>query len=144
MRYKYIYKPILHYSMSTKLTDVYFDELPKFPSIKPSAIGRQLGKTVFTAASFSIVPNPAADPNSIYHNRRVHTTNLKRIDPNTYDEITGKVWVIPFTVDTLLPLTEVTQRIDAALDKLGLYTNWEINYNDYTITAIEKNKVELK
>ena len=118
--------------------------MPKFPNIRPTAIGRQLGKTDLTAASFSIVPEPAADPNSIYHNKRVHTTNLRRIDTNTHEEVIGKVWVIPFTVDTLLPLTEVTQRIDAALDKLGLYTNWEINYNDYTITAMEKNKVELK
>jgi len=74
----------------------------------------------------------------------VHTASRKRIDPNTYDEITDKLWQIPFTVDTLLPLTEITERIDKAMDKLGLYTNWEINYNDYTITAIEKNKVELK
>ena len=144
MRYKYIYKPILHYSMSTILTDKYFPDMPKFPDIKATAIGRQQGKTDLTAASFGIVPNPMADPNSIYHNKRVHTTNLRRVDPNTYEEVIGKAWVIPFTVDTLLPLTEVTQRIDAALDKLGLYTNWKINYNDYTITAIEKNKVELK
>jgi len=144
LSYKYVYKPILHYSMSTKLTDKYFPDMPKFPDIKATAAGRQLGKTDLTAASFSIVPDPAADPNSIYHNKRVHTASRKRIDPNTYDEITDKLWQIPFTVDTLLPLTEITERIDKAMDKLGLYTNWEINYNDYTITAVEKIKVELK
>jgi hypothetical protein len=88
--------------------------------------------------------SPAPLPNKIYYNKRVHTTNLRRVDPNTFDEVIEKAWVIPFTVDHNLPVSEITARIDTAMDILGLYNYWKINYNDYTIIATEKIKAELK
>jgi hypothetical protein len=74
-------------------------------------------------------------PNKIYYNKRVHKQNIKRVDPNTFDEVTEQEWRIPFTVDNNLPVSEITERIDKAMDKLRLYTYWKINYNDYTISA---------
>jgi hypothetical protein len=65
----------------------------------------------------------------------VHKQNIKRVDPNTFDEVTEQEWRIPFTVDNNLPVSEITERIDKAMDKLRLYTYWKINYNDYTISA---------
>lgn len=73
--------------------------------------------------------------NKIYYNKRVHKQNIMRVDPNTFDQVTEQEWRIPFTVDNNLPVSEITERIDAAMDKLGLYTYWKINYNDYTISA---------
>ena len=126
--------------------------MPKFPTIKPTAIGRQLGKTDLgtyvniwqTPQGNGAVAHIPSMANLIFHNKRVHVTNLKRLDANTYEEITERVWEIPFTVDTLIPLVEITQRLDSALDKLGLYTNWKINYNDYNITATEQIREKLK
>ena len=118
------------------LKDTYFSDMPDFPQIMTTpnvSVDTVNGRV-----------NPAPFPNKIYHNKRVHTTNLKRIDPNTFNETIEKAWVIPFTVDHNLPVSEITERIDNAMDKLGLYTYWKINYNDYTITATEKIRVELK
>jgi hypothetical protein len=75
--------------------------------------------------------------NLIFHARRVHTTTIQRTDANTYDEITERVWEIPFTVDHSLQLADITQRIDTVMDKLALYTSWHICYNLYIISATE-------
>jgi len=121
----------------SQLKDSFFSDMPDFPSTVST-------QTNGPAGTLNGYVNTAPLPNKIYYNKRVHTTNLKRLDPNTYDEVIEKAWVIPFTVDNNLPVSEITERIDKAMDKLGLYTYWKINYNDYTITATEKNKVELK
>jgi len=121
----------------SQLKDSFFSDMPDFPSTVST-------QTNGPAGTLNGYVNTAPLPNKIYYNKRVHTTNLKRLDPNTYDEVIEKAWVIPFTVDNNLPVSEITERIDKAMDKLGLYTYWKINYNDYTITATERNKVELK
>ena len=117
----------------SQLKDSYFADMPDFPS------------TVTTRGNGSVngYLSPAPLPNKIYYNKRVHTTNLRRIDPNTFDEVIEKTWVIPFTVDHTLPVSEITERIDKAMDKIGLYNYWKINYNDYTITAVEKLAVTI-
>ena len=99
--------------------DAYFGDLPDFPSI------------------FGAEPNT----NSIYHNKRVNTINHKRLNTHTREEITERVWQIPFAADQSISLTQITLRIDRALDKLGLYTYWRICYNDHIITATEHIKV---
>ena len=115
--------------------------MPDFPHIMatPNISTRKNGSIDTTNGYVS----PAPVPNRIYYNKRVHTTNLRRVDPNTFDEVIEKAWVIPFTVDNNLPVSEITERIDTAMDKLGLYTYWKINYNDYTITAVEKLAVTI-
>ena len=120
----------------SQLKDSYFGDMPDFPSII-GAVGSSVDPTLNGYVS------PAPLPNKIYYNKRVHTTNLRRIDPNTFDEVIEKAWAIPFTVDNNLPVSEITERIDAAMDKIGLYTYWKINYNDYTIIATEKIKVTV-
>ena len=121
----------------SQLKDSYFGDMPEFPSIT--------GPVGFPAVDTTNgYVSTAPLPNKIYHNRREHYSNLKRIDPNTFDEVIEKAWVIPFTVDSNLPVSEITERIDKAMDKIGLYNYWKINYNDYTIIATEKIKAELK
>ena len=117
----------------SQLKDSYFADMPDFPS----TVGFPAVDTTNGYAS------PAPLPNKIYYNKRVHTTNLRRVDPNTFDEVIEKTWVIPFTVDHTLPVSEITERIDTAMDKIGLYNYWKINYNDYTITAVEKLAVTI-
>ena len=131
----------------SQLKDSYFSDMPDFPSIT-GAIGSSVNPGIATRANGSIDTtngylSPAPVPNKIYYNRRVHTTNLRRVDPNTFDEVIEKTWVIPFTVDHTLPVSEITERIDTAMDKIGLYNYWKINYNDYTITAVEKLAVTI-
>lgn len=128
---------------ASQLKDSYFGDMPDFPSIT-GPIGSSVNPGIATRANGSIDPTYISPlPNKIYHNRREHYSNLKRIDPNTFDEVIEKAWVIPFTVDHNLPVSEITARIDNAMDKLGLYNYWKINYNDYTITATEKIKVTV-
>ena len=129
------------------LKDSYFSDMPDFPSIT-GAVGSSVNPGIATRANGSIDTtngylSPAPPPNRIYYNKRVHTTNLRRVDPNTFDEVIEKTWVIPFTVDHTLPVSEITERIDTAMDKIGLYNYWKINYNDYTITAVEKLAVTI-
>ena len=113
----------------SKLKDSFFSDMPDFPS------------TVTTRGDISVdtvngyVNTTLLVPNKIYYNKRVHKQNIKRVDPNTFDEVTEQEWRIPFTVDNNLPVSEITARIDVAMDNLGLYTYWKINYNDYTISA---------
>jgi len=120
----------------SKLKDSFFSDMPAFPHIMTTP-----NISVDTVNGYV---SPAPFPNKIYYNKRVHTTNLRRVDPNTFDEVIEKAWVIPFTVDNNLPVSEITERIDKAMDKIGLYNYWKINYNDYTIIATEKIKAELK
>ena len=131
----------------SQLKDSYFANMPDFPSIT-GAVGSSFNPGIATRANGSIDTtngylSPAPPPNRIYYNKRVHTTNLRRVDPNTFDEVIEKTWVIPFTVDHTLPVSEITERIDTAMDKIGLYNYWKINYNDYTITAVEKLAVTI-
>ena len=104
----------------SQLKDSYFGDMPDFPHIM---------------ATPNISVSSAPFPNKIYHNKKVHKQNIRRVDPNTFDEVTEQEWRIPFTVDNNLPVSEITQRIDNAMDKLRLYTYWRICYNDYTISA---------
>ena len=131
----------------SQLKDSFFSDMPEFPSIT-GPVGSSVNSTIPVGANGSVDTlngylSPAPLPNKIYHNRRMHYSNLKRIDPNTFDEVIEKAWVIPFTVDHNLPVSEITARIDIAMDILGLYNYWKINYNDYTITATEKIKVTI-
>jgi len=109
----------------SKLKDSFFSDMPNFPST--------VGFPAVDTTNGYLSPAPL--PNKIYYNKRVHKQNIKRVDPNTFDEVTEQEWRIPFTVDNNLPVSEITQRIDNAMDKLRLYTYWKINYNDYTISA---------
>ena len=109
------------------LKDTYFSDMPDFPQIMTtpnSSVDTVNGRV-----------SPVPFPNKIYYNKKVHKQNIKRVDPNTFDEVTEQEWRIPFTVDTTLPVSEITERIDNAMDKIALYTYWKINYNDYTISA---------
>lgn len=127
----------------SQLKDSYFSDMPEFPSTT-GPIGSSVNPGIATRANGSIYPTYISPlPNKIYYNRREHYSNLKRIDPNTFDEVIEKAWVIPFTVDSNLPVSEITERIDKAMDKIGLYNYWKINYNDYTIIATEKIKVTV-
>lgn len=130
---------------ASQLKDSYFADMPDFPSVN-GAIGSNANPTLPTRANGSINLDQlrTPPPNKIYFNRRMHVSDTKRVDPNMLDEIIERVWQIPFTVDTNLPVSEITERIDKAMDKLGLYTYWKINYNGYNITAYEKIKFELK
>ena len=107
------------------LKDSYFSDMPDFPSTRANG-------SVDTVNGYVNTTSPL---NKIYHNRRAYTQSIKRTDPNTFMEVIEKEWRIPFTVDINLPVSEITERIDTSMDKLGLYTYWKINYNDYTISA---------
>ena len=125
----------------SQLKDSYFADMPDFPHIMATPnISTRANGSIDTLNGYV---SPAPVPNKIYYNKRVHTTNLRRVDPNTFDEVIEKTWVIPFTVDHTLPVSEITERIDTAMDKIGLYNYWKINYNDYTITAVEKLAVTI-
>ena len=114
----------------SQLKDSYFSDMPAFPSIVSNTLLDGLKGSLSVNGTVTL---PGL--NKIFHNKKVHKQNIKRVDPNTFDEVTEQEWVIPFTVDARLPVSEITQRIDDALDKLRLYTYWRINYNDYTISA---------
>jgi len=122
----------------SKLKDSFFSDMPDFPST--GAIGSSVNPGITTRANgpadtLNGYVNTTPVPNRIYYNKRVHKQNIKRVDPNTFDEVTEQEWRIPFTVDNNLPVSEITERIDTAMDKIALYTYWKINYNDYTISA---------
>ena len=119
-----ISSPLEQHVPST-LKDTHFGDVPGFPSIRANGSVDTLNGYV----------SPVPFPNKIYYNKRVHKQNIKRVDPNTFDEVTEQEWRIPFTVDNNLPVSEITERIDKAMDKIALYTYWKINYNDYTISA---------
>jgi hypothetical protein len=104
--------------------------MPDFPSIVSNTLLDGLKGSLSVNGSVTL---PGL--NKIFHNKKVHKQNIKRVDPNTFDEVTEQEWRIPFTVDNNLPVSEITERIDKAMDKLRLYTYWRINYNDYTISA---------
>ena len=112
----------------SQLKDSFFSDMPDFPSTVST-------QTNGPAGTLNGYVNTASLLNKIYYNKRVHKQNIKRVDPNTFDEVTEQEWRIPFTVDNNLPVSEITERIDKAMDKLRLYTYWKINYNDYTISA---------
>ena len=112
----------------SQLKDSFFSDMPDFPATVST-------QTNGPAGTLNGYVNTTLVPNRIYYNRRVHKQNIRRVDPNTFDEVTEQEWRIPFAVDNNLPVSEITERIDAAMDKLRLYTYWRINYNDYTISA---------
>jgi len=113
----------------SQLKDSFFSDVPDFPA----AVSTQTNGPADTLNGYVNTTLPVL--NRIYYNRRVHKQNILRVDPNTFDEVTEQEWRIPFAVDNNLPVSEITERIDAAMDKLRLYTYWRINYNDYTISA---------
>ena len=92
----------------------------------------QLIDSVFTTSN---IAGTIRYKNTIYHNKRSFSQTRKWIEPNTFKEVIEREWRIPFSVDNNLPVSEITERIDYAMDKIGLYTYWKINYNDYTISA---------
>ena len=100
------------------------------------AVGSSVNPGIATRANGSIDPTlNVGYKNTIYHNKRTFTQTIKCTDRNTFTEVIEREWRIPFTVDDNLPVSEITERIDNAMDKIGLYTYWKINYNDYTISA---------
>lgn len=113
----------------SQLKDSFFSDMPDFPS----TVSTQTNGPAGTLNGY--VNTTLLVLNKIYYNKRVHKQNIMRVDPNTFDQVTEQEWRIPFTVDNNLPVSEITERIDKAMDKLGLYTYWKINYNDYTISA---------
>jgi len=118
--------PLDQYVTTPSHLDTHFGDVPGFPSIRANGSADTLNGYVNTTLLVL---------NKIYYNKRVHKQNIKRVDPNTFDEVTEQEWRIPFTVDNNLPVSEITERIDKAMDKIALYTYWKINYNDYTISA---------
>lgn len=106
--------------------------MPDFPST--GAIGSGVNPTPPTRANGSAeIPKTNT---ILFWKRMCIGTNNRTLTPD-YD-LLSREWEIPFTVDTSLPVSEITERIDTAMDKLGLYTKWKINYNNYTILALQE------
>jgi hypothetical protein len=76
--------------------------------------------------------------NKIYFSKKVYNQTLKTYDPNGQYDTVRVIWEIPFSVDVNEPVTELTQRIHAAMTAKKIYKHWDINFSNFTILAVEE------
>jgi hypothetical protein len=77
-------------------------------------------------------------PNTIFFTKkRLHET-VKRYDTNRSEDVIEKIWDIPFSADTEEAVTELTQRLQRVMTLQKIYKQWEIDFNNFNIRAIEQ------
>ena len=77
-------------------------------------------------------------PNTIFFTKkRLHET-VKRYDTNRSEDVIEKIWDIPFSVDSTEVVTELTQRLQRVMTLQKIYKQWEIDFNNFNIRAIEQ------
>ena len=77
-------------------------------------------------------------PNTIFFTKkRLHET-LKRYDHSRCEDVIEKIWDIPFSVDSTEVVTELTQRLQRVMTLQKIYKQWEIDFNNFNIRAIQE------
>ena len=102
------------------------------PDVKPT-----LPLTLDVKPVFSTKPGEPT-LNKIYFSKKVYNQTLKTYDPNGYADTTRVIWEIPFSVDANESVTELVQRIQAVMTAQKIYRHWDINFNTFTILAVEE------
>jgi len=123
--------PLLTDSM---LADSYFNGQPGFPSIRQTSTASW--PSVLDGSNIPAVPRPGL--NKIYFNKKTLKETVERYNPNSLQHETAQVWEIPFSVDVNEPVTELTQKIQAVMVAKKIYKHWDINFNTFTILAVEE------
>jgi len=135
--------------MSTTITspplDSQFRDGPVLPTIRgtPTASWPSVDPDVKPTLPRTSDVNPHVLPvapilNKIYFSKKVYNKTLKTYDPNGYADTTRVIWEIPFSVDANESVTELTQRIHAVMTAQKIYRHWDINFNTFTILAVEE------
>jgi hypothetical protein len=103
--------------------------MPTIPSIRQTS-------TASWPTVNGTIPRPTAlQLNKIYFNKKILKESVQRYNPNTLQSEVAQIWEIPFSVDVEIPVTELTQRIQAVMTAKKIYRNWDINMNTFLITA---------
>jgi hypothetical protein len=111
------------------LSTSYFGTMPTIPSIRQTS-------TASWPTVNGTIPRPTAlQLNKIYFNKKILKESVQRYNPNTLQSEVAQIWEIPFSVDVEIPVTELTQRIQAVMTAKKIYRNWDINMNTFLITA---------
>ena len=77
-------------------------------------------------------------PNTVFFTKkRLHET-VKRYDTNRSEDVIEKIWDIPFSADTEEAVTELTQRLQRVMTLQKIYKQWEIDFNNFNIRAIQE------
>lgn len=108
-------------STTTIPNDSVFPTMPSFPSIRKPIVRRP----------------PPLKLNKIYFNKKQLADTYRELHTDKGPTILH-IWNIPFSCDVEIPVTELTQRIDAAMEKTMGYAEWTIDYYQFLIKAIEK------
>ena len=102
-----------------------FPTMPAFPSIRAQA------------DTVSVTQSPAPELNRIYFNKKQLADTYRELHTDKSPTI-RHIWEIPFSCDADTPVTELTRRIDAAMEKTMSYSDWTIDYSQFIIKAVEK------
>jgi hypothetical protein len=104
--------------------------MPTFPTIRQTPTASW--PTVDINGTISV---QSPQLNKIYFNKKTLLETNKRYNASKYLDITEQIWEIPFSVDVEVPVTELTQRIQAVMTAKKIYKHWDINFNTFLISA---------
>ena len=129
--------PLEQYVTAPSHLDSQFSEMPGFPTI------RQIPNASWPTVAPDVKPVFSTKPgeptlNKIYFSKKVYNQTLKTYDPNGYADTVRVIWEIPFSVDANESVTELVQRIQAVMTAQKIYRHWDINFNTFTILAVEE------
>ena len=110
--------------------------MPTFPSVRrPPPLNNTVVPPV---APIMTMEEYLKKPNTIFFTKkRLHET-VKRYDTNRNEDVIEKIWDIPFSADTEEAVTELTQRLQRVMTLQKIYKQWEIDFNNFNIRAIEQ------
>jgi len=113
-----------------------FPSMPTFPSVRrPPPLNNTVVPPV---APIMTMEEYLKKPNTIFFTKkRLHET-VKRYDTNRSEDVIEKIWDIPFSADTEEAVTELTQRLQRVMTLQKIYKQWEIDFNNFNIRAIEQ------
>jgi hypothetical protein len=107
-----------------------FPTMPAFPSIRNIPIDLK-----------PVVRRPPPILNKIYFNKKTLKETVQRYNATKNNVEIVHFWDIPFSVDVETPVTELTQRIHKVMTNKKIYKNWDINFNTFTIIAIQVDEI---
>jgi hypothetical protein len=111
-----------------------------FPSMPSIATVRRAtpSNAVTPVAPIMTMEEYMKKPNTIFFTKkRLHET-VKRYDTNRSEDVIEKIWDIPFSVDSTEAVTELTQRLQRVMTLQKIYKQWEIDFNNFNIRAIQE------
>ena len=111
-----------------------FPSMPTFPSVRRPTPSN----AVTPVAPILTMEEYLKKPNTIFFTKkRLHET-VKRYDTNRSEDVIEKIWDIPFSADSTEAVTELTQRLQRVMTLQKIYKQWEIDFNNFNIRAIEQ------